>query len=181
MAGEIGSSLITGGFDLLGGLLADRSAKRAATKARRLNDQQRAAAFQYLQGVQGGDALYAGLQEAQLKTGHKAELGGFKGARSALDLGGVRARQTVQGQGKVNQANVEQSIVSRGLQGTSTGVQALQSVGDRTSSQLAAIDTQLAQAFADLGLAEGAIRGEQGDELAQLLGQTRQNQLDLGY
>ena len=177
----IAAAAITGGAGLLGGLLSDRSSKKAAKKAQKYNDQQRAAAFEYLQGVRGGDQLYAGLQESALKAGHKQELGGFQVARSALNRGGINAGQTVRAQGKINQANVEQSIVSRGLLGTSTGVQSLQSVGDRTASQLGAIDAQLGQAFADLGLQEGSIRGEQGDELAQLLGQTRQNQLALGY
>lgn len=174
-------AFIAAAAQLGGSFLTARSERKAENKARGYNARQAAASFKYLQGVKSQDALLGALQESELKAGQKQERAGFKGARTALDLGATGARQTIQAQGKVAAADAEQSAVSRGLLGTSTGVQALTGVQDRTTALLGGIDQQLAQAFADLGLHEGEVLGQQGQQRAMLAGQNRQNQLDLGY
>ena len=159
---------IEAGAGLLGGFLSSRSEKKAQKRALRYNDQQQAAAFQYLKESRGRDALFGGLERSALLSAHKKQMAGYGGARKALDLGALAARQTIQGRGKQAQADVEQSVVSRGLLGTSTGVQQFAGVGDRTTMQLAAIDQGLAQQLAELGLDEAETAGGQGRELAQL-------------
>lgn len=172
---------IAAGGSLIGGLAGARSERKSANKQNAQNEAQRAAAFKYLQGVGSRDALFAGLEESALKAGHKKQLAGFSGAKKAMDLGGIAARQTVKGREKQGLADVEQSAVSRGLMGTSTGAQAYTGLQDRTTAQLASIDQQLAQALAGLGMEEANVQGEQGRELAGLAGRNRQFQQELGY
>lgn len=173
--------LAAAGGDILGGLLASRAQRKAQNKAAGLNARQRAAAFAYLQRQQGQDRLFGQLGRNQLLGAHKAELGGFQGAERALGLGALQARQTVQGQHRVNLAEAEQSAVSRGLLGTSTGMQGLQGVGDQTTASLAAIDTGLAQQLATLGLERGGALGRQGRELAALAQSDRDIEREYGY
>lgn len=179
------AALISGGvggaFDLAGGLLGARGERKAVSKQNAQNEAQRAAAFRYLQGVQSQDALFAGLEDAALKSAHKKQLAGFKGARAATDLGATAARQTVLGRSKQGQADLEQSAVSRGLLGTSTGAQAFTGLKDRTTALLGGIDQQLAQAMADLGLQESELQGQQGLQLAGLAGKNRQANTDFGF
>lgn len=140
----------------MGGYLSDKKAKSAFGAQQKLNA---AGARRAVTALDFGN----NLESSAIKAANKSALGGFAGARKALDLGANAARQTVLGQNKINQANTEQSIVSRGLLGTSTGVQAFAGVGDRTTAQLSAIDQSLAQAFGDLGLQEAATKA--GGEL----------------
>lgn len=153
------------GLDFAGGMMAANEGVSRRTLRRR--------GKVGLQAAESRDALFAGLERAELLKGQKAQRGGFQGARKALDLGANVARQGVIQRGRANQAATEQSVVSRGLTGTSTGAQAFAGVGDQTSQQLAAIDAQLAQAFADLGLEEGAMLGEQGMQRTALAGKNR--------
>lgn len=173
--------LIEAGAGLLGGYLSSRSEKKAQKKAQKYSDQEKAAAFKYLNEVGARDAFGAQLQRSQLLAGQRRGLEGFQGARQALTAGGTAARQTALARGKQGQADVEQSLVSRGLLGTSTGAQTFQGVGDQTTAQLQNIDFQLAQAFADLGLEEAQTRERQGQELAGFASDERQRQLELGY
>lgn len=156
------------GLEFAGNMMSANASTSIKTKRRR--------GKYALQNAQSQDALFAGLERAELLKGQQNQLGKFKGARSALDLGANVARQGVMQRGAQNQAKVEQSVVSRGLHGTSTGAQAFAGVGDSTSSQLAAIDTQLAQAFADLGLEEGEVLGQQGLQRTALAGRNRESQ-----
>ncbi len=124
-----------------------------------------------LKGVKqarGIHGVFSGLEEAQLKTGQQAELGGFKGAKTGLQLGALQAQQGVKARAMQNQAALEQNIVSRGLLGTSTGTQALGGLQDRTSLQLASIDQSLAQALGELGMQQSGVEGMHGRERAAL-------------
>lgn len=161
----LGAQLAGTGLEFAGGMM-DRNARVGRRTIRRRG---RVA----LNAARSRDALFGGLEESALLAGQKAERGGFQGARRALDLGALQARQGVQARGKQAQGELEQSIVSRGLLGTSTGVQALGGIQDRTTAQLSAIDMQLAQAFADLGLQEGELLGRQGRERTGLAGKRR--------
>lgn len=114
------------------------------------------------------DALFGGLEEAALKTAHGKELAGFKGARTATELAGIQARRGIQDRGAQAQAQAEQSIVGRGLAGTSTGVQLFSGVADQTSRLLSDLDTQLAQQLASLGLDQAETEAQQGREIAGL-------------
>ncbi len=175
------AAAIAGGASLAGGALGARADKKAAGKQNALDEQQRAAAFQFLEQVKNRDALFGGLENSALLSGQKAERGGFAGARAALDLGAKVARQGLIQRGAQNQANTEQSVVSQGLIGTSTGAQAFSGVGDQTSQQLAAIDSQLAGAFSDLNLQEGSLLGQQGRERTALAGRNRDIASNFGY
>lgn len=124
-----------------------------------------------LKGVKqarGIHGVFSGLEEAELKTGQRQELGGFQGAKKGLELGAIQAQQGVAARGKVNQASLEQNIVSRGLLGTSTGVQALGGLQDRTSLQLSAIDQALAQNLGQLGQEQAQLEGLHGRERSGL-------------
>jgi hypothetical protein len=155
------AAAIAGGADLLGGYLQDDRAKKAFNKQQKLNA---AGARRAVTALDFG----TNLEGSQIKAANASRLAGFAGARKALDLGATAARQTVLGQGKINQANLEQSAVSRGLLGTSTGAQAFAGVGDRTTAQLSAIDQQLAQAFGDLGLQQAQTKAAGEMSLADL-------------
>lgn len=156
------------GADILAGLYASHEQRKAQSKAASLNSRQRAAAFAMLQKQQREDLLMGNLARSQLLGGQKAELGGFAGAERALGLGALAGRQTVQAQGKLNMADAEQSAVSRGLLGTSVGMQGLQGVGDNTTAQLAALDQGYAAQLAELGLQKSSLMGGHGRELAAL-------------
>lgn len=114
------------------------------------------------------DALFGGLEEAALKTAQQKELKGYQGARAATELAGIQARRGIQDRGAQAQAAIEQSVVGRGLTGTSTGVQLFGGIQDQTSRQLADLDMQLAQQLASLGLDQAETEGRQGREIAGL-------------
>jgi hypothetical protein len=160
-------------------LVQGNKQRQAEAYAQVQSEYQKKEILKGLQKTKSVEGLFSGLQEAQLKTGFQKELGGFKGAKTALDLGAIQAQQGVQARGKQNQAALEQNIVSRGLTGTSTGVQALGGLADRTSLQLSAIDQQHAQALSELGLAQSQVEGGQARELAGLLGQRKQFATDI--
>jgi len=172
MADDFSSALISSGADLLGGYLQDRRAKKAFRTQQKLNA---AGARRALSALDFG----TNLEKSQILAANKSRLGGFAGARKALDLGAAGARETALGQGKINEANAEQSVVSKGLLGTSTGVQAFQGVGDRTSAQLSAIDQSLAQSLGDLGLEEANTKAAGEMNLADLQSQKTQAIFDL--
>lgn len=119
------------------------------------------------------EELFAGLEEAALKAGHAKETAGFRGAKRAVELGGTAARQTVQDRARAGQAALEQSIVSRGLIGTTSGAGMFAGLQDQTTRQLADIDLQLAEALSQLGLEESDVFGRQGRELAGLAAKRR--------
>lgn len=133
-----------------------------------------------IQQARAQDAVFGGLEESALKSAHAKELGGYTGARKGLELGATAARQGVLGRGKMAQADLEQSIVSKGLLGTTSGLGRLSQLQDRTSAQMSAIDMQLAQQLADLGLEESETMGRQGRELTGLAGKRRAFEKELG-
>lgn len=149
---------IGSGLEFIGGVM-DRNAgislKTLRRRGRAVIDESRAR-----------DAVFGGLEEAALRTAHQRELGGFEGAKRAASLAATNAGRFVQDQGAVNRAQAEQSIVGRGLAGTSTGAQVFGGVQDQTTRQLASIDMQLAQTLAQLGLDQAATEGAQGREIA---------------
>ncbi len=172
MAFDPFSAIIGGGFDLLGGYLQDKRANKAFDKQQKLDAAGARRAYSALQ-------YGTGLEEALIKSGTKERLKGFKGARGALDLGGVVAKQGLQQRGKQNLANTEQSLVSRGLIGTSTGAQQFAGIGDTTSAQLAGVDAALAQSFAELGMQEAGVRAQGQQQLAQLLSEKTEAMFNL--
>ena len=166
------AAAIGAGSDLLGGYLQDKAAKKAFRKQTKMNNAGARRAVGQLQ-------LGTGLEEALIKTATKHRLGGFQNAQAAADLGAVNARQTVKAQGAQNQADTEQSAVSRGLIGTSTGVQALQGVQGQTTAHLSAIDQALAQQMATLGLEKSNVQAEGDMALANLQSQRTQAMYEL--
>lgn len=173
MPAFIGGAMALGaGLDFAGGMMTRNASTSIKTKRRRGKDA--------LARAQATDALFGGLERAEMLHGQKQELAGFQGARKAMDLGAMQARQTVQAMGKQNVADMEQSAVSSGLLGGSPGVQRVAGAQDRTTAQLAAIDQQLAQQLAQLGLEEGAVRGEQGRERTALAARNRAFQQGIG-
>ena len=154
---------------------------RAQKKAQRLTQAQRDAAFSYLKGSQGSDQLYAGLQEAQIKKANAASLSGFDAARKAQELGSIQARQGILDRGAQFQAQQQQSLVSQGLLGTSTGQGASQDVSGAVSQQLAGLDAQFAQTLADLNLGQGVVESQGLNRLAQHFGETRSYNQELQY
>jgi len=148
------------GLEFIGGLM-DRNTGISLKTLRRRGRQSIAQA-------RASDAVFGGLEEAALRTAHQKELAGFEGAKRSATLAGQHAQRMVQEQGAVNRAQAEQSIVGRGLAGTSTGAQVFGGVQDQTTRQLASIDMQLAQTLSQLGLDQAATEGAQGREIAGL-------------
>lgn len=123
--------------------------------------------------ARASDALFGGLQESALRTAHAKELQGLQGAKRTMGLAGEQAKLMARERGAQNQAQAEQSIVGRGLAGTSTGAQVFTGVADQTSRHLSSIDMQLAQQLSDLGLAQAETEGQQGREIAALRAKDR--------
>jgi len=147
---------------------AAKRAQKAQLKTTRLGGM---AGRKVLEQARSRDALGFNLQEAQIKSANKTALRGFQGARNAQQLGAAGARSQVLQRGKQGQAALEQSLVSRGLIGTTPGAQQFAMIGDQTTAQLASIDQQLADALSELGLAESQTAAGGELALAQLLGQ----------
>jgi hypothetical protein len=120
------------------------------------------------------------LQESELRSGQKKQLAGFTGARQSINVSGHQQRQEFAEGSKQSQANLEQSIVSSGLLGTTAGTGQVQGLQAQTQRQLASIDAELAQAISELGLAQGAVEAGQSQQLVGFLGakQARQSELE---
>jgi hypothetical protein len=172
----ITAAAIGAGVNLFQGFQARQDEQRA----RKMAESEKLAGRQLLGKIGSQDAFFQQLQEAQLKKGHKEQLQGFAGAHKAVELGADAARRDVLNQGQRMQADATQGLISKGLIGTSAGTGVATDLAGQTTQQLASIDQQLASAFADLGLQEGEVRGQQSDELAQLLGTGRQFQGQIG-
>lgn len=172
----IAAAAISAGTSLFQGYQAKKSEK----EARQMAEGEKANALKMLTQAGSTDAFFQALQEAQLKTGHKAARAGFSGARKATELGADAARRTVLNQGQRTQADATQALISRGLTGTTAGTGVANDLAGQTTQQLAAIDQQLATAFANLDLEEGELAADQSEELAQLIGSGRGFQQQIG-
>lgn len=168
------AAAVAAGAALYGGYQQKQAQKKAQGQTTRLSDREKAITFDFLRRNQGQDQLFAGLEESALKRANKTALGGYGAARKATELGGIQAKAGVTQQGKNELASVEQSVVGQGLQGTSVGAQAFSGVQNNTSTQLAQIDVQLAQQFANLGLAESNTKAAGELQLAGLAGKNRE-------
>lgn len=133
-----------------------------------------------LEQARSRDAVFGGLENAQLLSGQKAERQGFAGARSALDFGRAAAATGIQQRGAENLADIEQSAVTQGTIGTSGAVQGYAQGQSQTSMQLANLDLQFSQALAELGLQEGEVLGNQGRERAAMVAKQRDLERSLG-
>jgi len=137
-------------------------------------------ALAFLDQAGSRDALFQALAESQLKSGNQKQLAGFGSARKATELGADAARRTVLNQGQRMQADATQGLISRGLLGTSAGTGAASDLAGQTTQQLANIDQQLAEAFANLNLTQGEVEQNQSQELAQLIGRGQDFQRQIG-
>jgi hypothetical protein len=172
----IAAAAIGAGSNLLQGYFARQDEKNA----RKMAEGEKRNALAFLQQASSQDALAQALQEAQLKSGYKKQLQAFGGARTAIGLGGDTARRDVLNQGERMQADKTQQLISQGLIGTSAGTGQASDLAGQTTQQLANIDQQLAQAYADLGLAQGQTEASQSEQLAQLLGRGQEFQRQIG-
>lgn len=162
------------------GLLQSYFAREDEKRARKMAEGEKRNALGFLDQAGSLDALFQGLQESQLKSGHQKQLAGFAGARRATELGADAARRTVLNQGQRMQADKTQELISSGLVGTSAGTGQATDLAGQTTMQLASIDQQLAEAFKNLGLAQGEVEQNQSQELAALIGSGRQFQQQIG-
>lgn len=150
----------------IGGLSAYKEKKKKLKKIR-------AGGERALQGGLALDQLYSNLQESALKSATEAQLGGLKGSKRAAELGASDARRTILNREKQVQGSLQQRLISSGLGDTTTGANLQMGLAGQTSQQLADIDTQLAQIFGDLNIAEGNIRAGGFEGLMELLGSSR--------
>ncbi len=171
MAGPYGA-LAGAGLEFAGNLMAANAGTSIRTKRRR-------GRFA-LDQARSRDAVFSGLENAQLMSGQMAQKQGFAGARSALDLGRLGAAGTIQQQGAQNVADLEQSIVTSGLNSTSPGVQQVAGAQDRTTSMLSNLELQFAQALADLNLEEGNMGMQHGLQRQALAARNRDYERSLG-
>lgn len=160
------------GLEFGGNLMASNAGVSRRTVRRR--------GLQALGTARSRDAVFGGLERAELLSGQKGERQGFAGARSALDFGRAAAATGIQQRGAEGLADLEQSAITSGKLGTSTAAQAFQGVQSQTSQQLANLDLQFAQALADLGLEEGALLGQQGRERTAMAAKQRDMERSLG-
>lgn len=139
-------ALISGGGSLLGGLLGGSAAKKRAKEQKALWKQSVGLYGDFLNDpnslLKQGGAQYGAAIDT-LKSG-------FKNAQLNLGMAGNAARQTTLTQGKQAQAGTQQSMISRGLYGTTALDNARMGISSAVSRQLAQIDESIGAQLAGL-------------------------------
>lgn len=170
-------ALVASGGALLGGLFGGSAAKKRAKEQKGLWKQSLSLYGDFLNDPnsllkQGGDQYGAAIGTLQK---------GFKDAKLNLGMAGNAARQTTNTQGAQAQAANTQSMMSRGLYGTTALDNARMGISSAVSRQLAQIDESIGAQLAGLQTQGAqAVAGAQqgyGSYLGNAYGQ-KQNTLE---
>lgn len=173
----LAGAAITGITSLIGGLLGSKGKKKAALEKRRLHQQ----AVGIYEGFMK-DPKYDPLRgEGMYKDAIGSVQQGFQGAKRNLSLAGTTARQSVVTGGQQAAANMQQSMMSRGLFGTTAFDNAQRGISSDVSRNLASVNENVGRMMSALSAQRGmAVAGAQ-QNLGQFYGQAtalKQNQIE---
>ena len=176
MALMVGAA-IAGGAQLLGGILGSSAKKKAAAEQRRLHQQ--------AMGIYGDfmkDPNYSPLRGEQMyKDAIGSIQGAFRAAKGNLSMAGTTARQSIKTGGARAAAGMQQSMMSRGLFGTTAFDNAQRGISSDVSRNLASVNENVGQMMANLATQRGMATAQAQQNLGQFYGQAasmRQNQVE---
>lgn len=176
MALMVGAA-IAGGAQLLGGLLGSSAQKKAAAEKRRLHKQ--------AMGIYGDfmkDPNYSPLRGEQMyKDAIGSIQGSFQEAKGNLSMAGTTARQSITTGGAQASAGMQQSMMSRGLFGTTAFDNAQRGISSDVSRNLASVNENVGKMMAGLATQRGMATAQAQQNLGQFYGQAasmRQNQVE---
>lgn len=176
MALMVGAA-IAGGAQLLGGLFGSSAKKKAAAEKRRLHKQ--------AMGIYGDfmkDPNYSPLRGEQMyKDAIGSIQGAFQEAKGNLSMAGTTARQSITTGGARAAAGMQQSMMSRGLFGTTAFDNAQRGISSDVSRNLASVNENVGKMMAGLATQRGMATAQAQQSLGQFYGQAasmRQNQVE---
>jgi hypothetical protein len=166
-----------GGAQLLGGILGSSAAKRRAAEQRALYKQ----GLNMYQGFMN-DPNYSPLRGAAEFERAIGSIGaGFGEAKQNLSMAGTTARQTLRTGAQQTGARMQQSMMSRGLYGTTAFDNAQRGISSDLSRSLASVDENIGQMMAGLATQRGMATAQAQQNLGQFYSQAtsqRQNQVE---
>ena len=169
--------LLSAGSQILSGLLGSSSAKRRAAEQRRLQEQALGLYGQFM-----NDPRYSPLRgAAEFKRAVGTIGAGFDQAKQNLSLAGSTARQTLRTEAQQTGARMQQSMMSRGLYGTTAFDNAQRGISSDLSRSLASVDENIGQMMAGLATQRGMATAQAQQNLGQFYSQAtsqRQSQVE---
>lgn len=176
MAVLIGAGIAAAG-SLVGNLLGSSAKKKAAEEKRRLHKQ--------AMGIYGSfmkDPNYSPLRgEGMFKDAIGSIQGGFREAKGNLSMAGTTARQAVATGGARTAAGMQQSMMSRGLFGTTAFDNAQRGISSDVSRNLASVNESVGRMMSGLATQRGLATAQAQQSLGQFYSQAtsqRQNQVE---
>lgn len=168
---------VAAGGSLLGGILGSSAKKKAAAEKRRLHNQ--------AMGIYGDfmkDPNYSPLRGEQMyKNAIGSIQGAFREAKGNLSMAGTTARQSITTGGARASAGMQQSMMSRGLFGTTAFDNAQRGISSDVSRNLASVNENVGRMMAGLATQRGMATAQAQQSLGQFYGQAasmRQNQVE---
>lgn len=168
---------VAAGGSLLGGLFGSSAKKKAAAEKRRLHKQ--------AMGIYGDfmkDPNYSPLRGEQMyKDAIGSIQGAFQEAKGNLSMAGTTARQSITTGGARAAAGMQQSMMSRGLFGTTAFDNAQRGISSDVSRNLASVNENVGKMMAGLATQRGMATAQAQQSLGQFYGQAasmRQNQVE---
>lgn len=168
---------ISAGAQVLGGIFGSSAAKKRAAEQRRLQQQ----GLKMYQSFMN-DPLYSPLRgEGMFKEAIGSIGAGFQEAKQNLSMAGSTARQGLRTGAAQTGARMQQSMMSRGLYGTTAYDNAQRGISSDLSRSLASVDENIGQMMAGLATQRGMATAQAQQNLGQFYSQAtsqRQNQVE---
>ena len=173
----IGIGMAVGGAQVLGGILGSSAAKKRAAEQNALYKQ----GLQMYKGFMD-DPRYSALRGESMFQNAIGSIGaGFQEAKQNLSMAGSTARQGLRTGAAQTGARMQQSMVSRGLYGTTAYDNAQRGISSDLSRSLASVDENIGQMMSGLATQRGMATAQAQQNLGQFYGQAtsqRQNQVE---
>lgn len=176
MAIMVGAA-IAGGAQLLGGVLGSSAAKKRAEEQRRLQQQAMGIYKRFME-----NPAYKPLRGESMFQNAIGSIGaGFQEAKQNLSMAGSTARQGLRTGAAQTGARMQQSMMSRGLYGTTAYDNAQRGISSDLSRSLASVDENIGQMMAGLATQRGMATAQAQQNLGQFYSQAtsqRQGQVE---
>jgi hypothetical protein len=174
----IGIGLAIGGVSqLIGGILGGQAKKKQAAEKNQLYKQGLGMYRQFM-----NDPNYDPLRGAGMFESAIGSIGtGFEEAKGNLSLAGTTARQGLQTRAAQTGSRMQQSMMSRGLYGTTAYDNAQRGISSDLSRSLASVDESIGQMMAGISAQRGMATAQAQQNLGQFYSQAisqRQNQVE---
>jgi hypothetical protein len=168
---------VAGGAQLLGGILGSSAAKKRAAEQRSLYKQGLGMYQSFMD-----DPRYSPLRgESAFQNAIGSVTSGFDQAKANLSLAGSTARQGLRTGAAQAGGRMQQSMISRGLYGTTAFDNAQRGISSDLSRSLASVDENIGQMMAGLSTQRGMATAQAQQNLGQFYSQAtsqRQNQVE---